>query len=92
MTETEIMELLCPARSGLKALSAEAVKKLPCGSEVELHGRDKYGEHSWLIGKVLQSGKSKVFGYFGHTGMRETKPIREYPNKVWAVKERLNDG
>lgn len=66
-------------------LTPEQVKKLAPEVEVHLEGRDRYGELTWIEGKVVQSGKSKVFSYLDHNFMRQTKSIKVYPNKHWTI-------
>ena len=36
---------------------------------------------------MVQSGKQKVFAYFDRASFsRETKKIRDYPNKKWMIR------
>lgn len=68
-----------------KEIAPDQVKKLPSDVEVHLEGRDRYGELVWLEGRVVQSGKKKVFSYFDAYHQRCTKDIKAYPNKKWTV-------
>lgn len=68
-----------------KELMAEQVKKLPPETEVHLEGRDRYGELAWIEGKIVQSGKKKVFSYFDGYNQRCTKDIKDYQNKHWTI-------
>jgi hypothetical protein len=68
-----------------RILTPEQVKALPIGTEVHLEGRDRYGELTWLEGRVQQGYKGKVFAYHDHSWSREIKSIRAYPGKEWTV-------
>lgn len=68
-----------------KILTPEQVKALPVGTEVHLEGRNRYGELTWLEGRVQQGYKGKVFVYHDHSWNREIKSIRAYPGKEWTV-------
>ncbi len=61
----------------LKKLTADEVKKLPVGTKILLHGRDRHGEATQLACMVTQSGKKKILTYRDTDGLRETKPIRQ---------------
>ena len=66
-------------------LTAADIRKLPAGTKVQWHGRDKYGYHSWLDCTVAESGKKKILAYRGFNGLLETKPIRDVPNKYFTL-------
>jgi len=68
-----------------KELTPEEVKKLPVGTDVHLEGNDRYGEVTWMEGKIQQSYKKKIFVYRDNDGLQHEKPIRAYPNKKWMV-------
>ena len=68
-----------------KRLTPEQVKQLPAGTEVHLEGHDRHGDLTWLEGTIVQSGKSKVFAYRDHNFGRQTKAIKNWPNKNWTV-------
>lgn len=73
-------------------LNAEDVRKLPVGSTVIWHGRDRRGYHTELECTLLHSGKKKVLSWWDPgTGLRITKPIRDLPNKFFTLKERASD-
>lgn len=65
-------------------LSAADVRKLEVGTPVILHGRDRRGYHTELECTVVQSGKSKVLAFRDIDGTRQTKPIRDLPNKYYT--------
>lgn len=68
-------------------LTAADVRKLPVGTQVTWHGRDKYGIHTMLDCTVVQSGKKKALAYTGFNYLTETKPIRDLPNRYFTIKE-----
>ncbi len=72
----------------LKKLTADEVKKLPVGTEILLHGRDRHGEATQLECTVTQSGKKKILSYWDINGCRETKPIRQLDgvDRFYSVK------
>ncbi len=63
--------------NNLRKLTADEVKKLPSGTKILLHGRDRYGEATQLECTVAQSGKKKILTYWDVNMHRETKPIRQ---------------
>lgn len=65
-------------------LSAAEVRRLEVGTPVILHGRDRRGYSTELHCTVVQSGKSKALAYRDVDGSRQTKPIRDYPNKYYT--------
>lgn len=67
-------------------LTADQVRKLPIGEIVTLHGVDRYGQHTQLACKVVQSGKKKVLEYEDRSQffMLRTKTIKDYPNKYYT--------
>ena len=71
---------------GLKVLTAAEVKKLPVGTKLSLIGPDRYGNKSFEEGIVLQWGKIKKFRVDELSGFSHIN-IRDYPGKVWAIRE-----
>ena len=74
-------------------LTAAEVRELPIGSKVTLHGKD----HRWYATELKctivqsRSGRCKVLEYqyvLAGNGYRETKPIRDYPNKYYTLDEK----
>ena len=71
---------------GLNRMDADQVKKMDSGSTVFLVGADRHGEKTMLECTVIYSGIHKVLSYRDGYGYRQTKPIRKYAGKVYAVK------
>lgn len=71
---------------GMKVLTAEDVKRLPVGYWVSLIGPDRHGEKNVEEGIVIQSGKVRKFRIDRHDGFH-LAVIRDYPGKVWTVRE-----
>ena len=71
-------------------LTAAEVRGLPIGSKVTLHGKDHRWYATELECTVVQSrsGRCKVLEYQYVNGYRETKPIRDYPNKYYTLREK----
>ena len=65
-------------------ISAAAVRALPEGARITLHGRDRRGYSTELACTIVKSGRSKALAYRGADGLTETKPIRDYPNKYYT--------
>lgn len=78
---------------GMKVLTAEQAKTLPIGKKLYLIGADKYGEKSVEEGIIEQLGnvRSKRFRAESPEGFTR-RVIRDYPGKVWAVKEGVIGG
>ena len=74
----------CGWLQGLKVLSAADVKTLPIGKSVMLIGPDRHGSKTTEEGLVVQRGKEKVIRMWKRI---EHVKIRDYPGKVWAIKE-----
>lgn len=72
-------------------MSAEEVRKLPVGSIVIWHGRDRRGYSTALDCTVVQSGKTKKLAYRDELGLQVLKPIRDIPNKYFTLKEAAHD-
>ncbi len=72
-------------------MTAAEVRKLPVGSIVTWHGRDRRGYSTELDCTVVQSGKTKVLAYSGWNGMTEKKPIRDLPNKYFTLKQKAGE-
>lgn len=72
----------------MKVLSAVDVKALPVGMKVYLIGPDKYGMKNVEEGIIEQLGnaRSKRFRVDRPDGIVR-KMIRDYPGKIWAIKE-----
>ena len=79
---------ICGWLVGMKVLTADEVKTLPIGKKVYLIGPDKYGEKTVAEGVIEQIGNVRSKRVcFGSMDGFERKMIRDYPGKVWAVKE-----
>ena len=65
-------------------LTAAEVRRLEVGTPVILHGRDRRGYSTELHCTVVQSGKAKVLAFRDIDGTRQTKPIRDLPNKYYT--------
>ena len=78
---------------GMKVLSAEDVKRLPVGYKVFLIGPDRHGEKNVEEGVIEQIGnaRSRRFRVDRPDGAVK-KMIRDYPGKVWAIREVGVDG
>ena len=78
---------------GLKVLTAAEVKKLPVGTKLSLIGPDRHGEKSVEEGIIEQIGnaRSRRFRVDRPEGVAR-RVIRDYPGKVWTVREGAVDG
>ena len=77
----------------MKVLTAEDVKRLPVGYRVFLIGPDRHGEKNVEEGVIEQIGnaRSRCFRVDRPDGAVK-KMIRDYPGKVWAIREVGIDG
>ena len=75
-------------RQAKEKLTAAKVRKLPEGTRVILHGRDRRGYSTELPCTVAKSYRSKVLHYLEFDGTTVTKPIRDYPNKYYTREDR----
>lgn len=75
----------------MKVLTAEDVKRLPVGYRVFLIGPDRHGEKNVEEGNIIQSGKVRKFRIDRPDGFH-LAVIRDYPGKVWAIREGAVDG
>lgn len=79
----------CGWLQGLKVLRAAEVKTLFTGKQVMLIGPDRHGEKATEEGMIVMKGNVKVVRMWNRI---EHVRIREYPGKVWAVKEGVTGG
>lgn len=82
MTASEMAA--CGWLRGMKVLTAAEVKTLPVGTKLFLIGPDRHGSKATEEGLVVQRSKEKVIRMWKRI---EHVKIRDYPGKVWAVKE-----
>lgn len=77
----------------MKVLSAEDVKTLPVGKKLYLIGPDRHGEKSVEEGIIEQIGnaRSRRFRVDRPEGVVR-RVIRDYPGKVWTVREGVVGG
>ena len=65
-----------------KHLTAEEVKKMPVGTRINLHGRDRHGYTTTTECRIVQSGKSKKLAYSDFYGTRTVIPIRKIEGAI----------
>ena len=65
-----------------KHLTADEVKKLPVGTRIDLHGRDRHGYSTVIECTIVQSGKSKKLAYTDYYGARTVLPIRKIEGPI----------
>lgn len=65
-----------------KHLTADEVKKMPVGTRIDLHGRDRNGYSTVLECTIVQSGKSKKLAYTDYYGTRTVLPIRKIEGAI----------
>ena len=65
-----------------KHLTADEVKKLPVGTKIDLHGRDRHGYTTIINCQIVQSGKSKKLAYSDFYGNRTVLPIRKIEGAI----------
>ena len=65
-----------------KHLTAEEVKKLPVGTRIDVHGRDRHGYSTVLECTIVQRGKSKKLSYSDFYGTRTLIPIRKIEGPI----------
>lgn len=72
----------------MKVLSAEDVKRLPVGYRVFLIGPDRHGEKNVEEGVIEQIGNACLRRFrVDRLDGAVKKMIRDYPGKVWAIRE-----
>lgn len=70
-----------------RKIKPEDLKKLPAGTKVILHGRDRRMYATELDCTIVQSGKSKKLAYRDVDGTQKLIPITKKPNKWYEVNE-----
>ena len=65
-----------------KHLTADEVKKLPVGTRIDVHGRDRHGYSTIINCRIVQSGKSKKLAYSDYYGCRTVIPIRRIEGPI----------
>lgn len=73
----------------IKELTVKEVRELPIGTEVAVHGHDKYGYPTRLLCEIVETrgGRSKELRFSAWDGFRRM-PIR--PGKTYTVEVKEN--
>ena len=70
-----------------RKIEPDELRKMPAGTKVILHGRDRRGWSTEQECQIVQSGKRKMLAWRDVDMSLKTKPITHYPNKWYEVVE-----